>query len=90
MKIQVVNTITKAPLSNFKLQLQVKGKNSGFLTVTTDSQGYFILDEKYNGQFLATYMNGILGEWTTVSDEATLYANIKTTTTDKDKHTHST
>ena len=43
MKIQVIEGTTKKPLTNTKIQIQVKGKDSGFLTLTTDTTGKITL-----------------------------------------------
>ena len=50
MKIQLCEHTTRHPLSNRKIQLQVQGKDAGFLTVSTDHDGWFQLDDKYQGQ----------------------------------------
>lgn len=52
MKIQVVEANTNRPLANTKIQLQVKGQDSGFITLTTDSAGMMVLESKYEGQQL--------------------------------------
>jgi len=53
MKIQILDQNTKKPLANGKLQLQVRGKDSGYLSATTDANGYLTLDDKYKGQQIA-------------------------------------
>lgn len=86
MKILVLESNSKRPLANTKIQLQVKGKDSGFLTLTTDANGNLMLDNKYNGQqLLAT--NGAAspqqpqqqtqqGQWTTASEGARLFISM--------------
>lgn len=73
MRIQVVETKTQKPLTNFKVQLQVKGKDSGFLTFTTDGQGFIDIDDKYRGQQIAHYLQGkSASQWITITDNAKL------------------
>lgn len=73
MRIQVVETKTQRPLTNFKVQLQIKGKDSGFLSLTTDAQGFFELEDKYRGQQIAHYLQGKNpSQWITATDNAKL------------------
>lgn len=68
MKIQVINSKSNnQPFANKKIQLQVKGKDGGYLSVTTDGQGYFTIDDKYNGQQIACTMGG-QPQWITASE----------------------
>lgn len=78
MKIQAIDTTTKQPLTNQKLQIQVKGKDSGYLSLTTDGNGYFQLDDKYNGQQIALSFNGTIGTSITATDGAKLAIQAKT------------
>lgn len=81
MKIQAVNLSTKKPLANTKLQLQVRGKDSGYLSYTTDANGYFQLDEKYSGQQIAYFLQGSTpNQWITANDGAILTVDTNTTT----------
>lgn len=70
MKIKTIDSSTKQPTKNQRIQLQIKGKDSGYLTVTTDAQGYFTIDEKYKGQqFAIAGTTNYIG----AADGATLY-----------------
>lgn len=73
MRIQVIESSTKRPLMNTKIQLQVKGKDSGFLTFTTDATGQFILEDKYLGQQILTTNGFGGGKGITAADGATLF-----------------
>lgn len=75
MKILLLDSNTKQPLPNFKLQLQIRGKDSGYLSAMTDPQGYFQLDEKYKGQQISPQMNGSQNQWFNASDGLKLYLN---------------
>jgi len=81
MKIQTIDYKTNKPVTNYKIQLQIKGRDSGYLSTTTDSTGTFELDDKYEGQQITAITNSTPGEWTTVSDNATLKINTTTSTT---------
>ncbi len=82
MKIKTVNAASKQPLVNTKLQLQVKGKDSGFLSVMTDQRGEFQLDDKYKGQYISALIgSGTPSPGITASDGGTLTV----ATTDKSK-----
>ena len=79
MKIQVIESSSKRPLANTKVQLQVKGKDSGFLSLTTDGTGFITLDEKYNGQQITATSGASAnaspsqqGQWMTASEGARL------------------
>ena len=93
MKIKVLDAATKKPLSNLKIQLQIKGKDSGFLSLTTDQFGEFKIDEKYKGQQLSGSINGIQSQWLTANDGLTLHIDTKqraaqgTTGKEKNKET---
>ena len=73
MKILILDQGTKKPLANCKLQLQVRGKDSGFLTTTTDASGYCMLDEKFYGQQIALANGGAQSQWIQASEGAKLY-----------------
>lgn len=91
MKILILDQGTKKPLVNCKLQLQVRGKDSGFLTTTTDASGYCTLDEKFMGQQIAMANGGAQSQWIQANDGEKLYttgtikagAGRQTTTTNK-------
>lgn len=90
MKIQCLDSNTKRPLGNFTLQVQVKGKDSGYLTFTTDAKGFFELDNKYKGQQLAYLNQGMVaGPWVNANEGVMFYINGKTVT-NKDKTTTQT
>jgi hypothetical protein len=81
MKIQILDQATKKPLTNTKVQLQVRGKDSGYLTITTDAAGYATLEDKLNGQQLAVTKDGTAGTWTAATEGAKLYTTGTTTGT---------
>lgn len=74
MKIQVLEASTNRPLANTKIQLQVKGKDSGFISLTSDASGHITLDEKISGQQVAVTTGLAAGDvkWTTATDGARL------------------
>lgn len=72
MKIKMIDASTKKPLINAKIQLQVKGKDSGFLTMTTDNTGAITLDDKYDGQQITSPTSGGQTIWVTATDNAVL------------------
>lgn len=75
MKILVIGENSKGPLINTKILLQVKGKDSGFLSLTSDAKGQLELDDKYNGQQITATHGQQLTEptrWITVSEGAKL------------------
>jgi len=72
MKIKTIDASTKKPAKNLRIQLQVKGKDSGYLTLTSDMDGNIILDEKYKGQQIAVTATGGQPTWTAATDGATL------------------
>lgn len=82
---------TKKILPDIKIQLQVKGKDSGYLSSATDEMGYFELDNKYQGQQIAYYLHGTTSsEWITAQDGAVLKipsTPSTTNTTDSSKTT---
>jgi hypothetical protein len=86
MKIQIVDANTKKPLMNTKIQLQVKGKDSGFLTLTTDATGHLQLDEKYQGQQIMSPTAGSQGPWVAAAEGVILAVINKNKTTES---THS-
>lgn len=73
MKIYVLDTQTKKPLTNYKFQLQVRGADSGFLSLSTDTKGCIELDKKYLGQQIAASFAGGQGQWITAADGISLY-----------------
>lgn len=80
MKIRTLSTSTNKPLAKTQLQLQIRGKDSGYLTVTTDQNGEFSLDQKYSGQQIAS-MTGGQGAWLSATEGATLRVGATTGTT---------
>jgi len=72
MKITVIDAATKRPLAATKIQLQVRGKESGFLTLSTDQSGIITLDDKYKGYQISALFNGTQGAWVAATDGATL------------------
>lgn len=83
MKIQVINPkIGNKPIANQKLQLQVKGKDGGYLSVTTDGEGFFKLDDKYNGQQIACTQGG-QPQWITAAEGGKLNVALDVKTTVK-------
>lgn len=93
MKIQVIELNSKRPLANTKIQLQVKGKDSGFLSLTTDGSGTLTLDDKYSGQQItatnSSSASGQPGQWIPANEGARLIVALagtkqKTTTTSQD------
>jgi hypothetical protein len=80
MKIRTISTSTNKPLAKTQLQLQVRGKDSGYITVTTDQNGEFSLDQKYSGQQIAS-MTGGQGAWLTAAEGSTLRVGSTTGTT---------
>jgi hypothetical protein len=77
MKIKVIDSTTKKPVLNTKIQLQVKGKDSGYLTLTTDATGTLQLDDKYNGQQLLSTTGGQGGPAITATEGAVLLLTLK-------------
>lgn len=78
MKIKVYESNSKKPYANTKVQLQVKGKDSGFLSFMTDEYGEFYFDDKYQGQQIALLQNGIPGQWFAAKDGLTFYFSFQT------------
>lgn len=72
MKIIILDQSTKKPLANGKLQLQVRGKDSGFLTATTDANGFCMLDDKLKGQQIALATGSAQGQWVEANEGAKL------------------
>jgi hypothetical protein len=79
MKIKIIDSSTKKPLLNTKVQLQIKGTDSGFVTLTTDATGTLQLDEKYNGQQISSPFAGGQGPWVTATEGAVLLLPSKQT-----------
>ena len=84
MKIIAVDQSTKKPLVNSKVQLQIRGKDSGFLSLTTDQAGNLMLDDKYKSQQIAATNGGAQGQWITATDGATLLVALTTGATTKE------
>jgi hypothetical protein len=78
MKIKTIDASTKKPTKNLRIQLQVKGKDSGYLTVTSDMEGFVMLDEKYKGQQIAVASTGGQPTWVAATDGATLLVTTQT------------
>lgn len=80
MKIHILDIKTKKPLVNAKIQLQIRGKDSGFLTLTTDSNGIIILDDKYKNQHISYLLGTEQGQWINATDGTKLFVlSTKTT-----------
>lgn len=77
MKIKVIDTNTQKPVINTKVPLQIKGANSGFVTLTTDATGLLHLDDKYNGQQISSPVGGDLVQWVTATDGAVLLMPVR-------------
>lgn len=87
MKIQVVGTGNK-PLSHTKIPLQIRGKNSGYLSCTTDENGFFELDKKYQGQEISSLLGNLESKWLEATDGATITVDTSTPKiAEKEKHT---
>lgn len=86
MKITALD-MTNKPLVNTKLQLQIKGSQGGFLTLTTGSKGEIILDDKYKGQQLLAIFDGIQSSMITANDGGTLRIETKTKEKEKTRET---
>ncbi len=72
MKLIIIDSNTKKPVINSKIQLQIKGKDSGFITLTTDMTGKVELEEKYNGQQVSSPMSNGQGPWVTACENAVI------------------
>jgi hypothetical protein len=89
MKIQVIEANSNRPLANTKIQLQVKGKDAGFLSLTSDATGHITLDEKLSGQQICATNSVAAGsdtskaQWIAAADGArlTLASTVRTTET---------
>ncbi len=75
MKIKIIEASTKKPFVGTKVKIQIKGKNSGFLTISTDQNGEFKIDDKYQGQQLTACIHGSQTPWITISDSLTVQLN---------------
>lgn len=71
MKMKAVDSKTNQLLKHTKVQLQIKGRDSGILTLTTDANGEMTLDDKYKGQQVSSTTNG-QGQWMPVTDNLTI------------------
>ncbi len=72
MKIKIIDSSSKQPLINTKIQLQIKGANSGIITVTTDMVGMAQIDQRYEGQQITSPQGGGMGPWVTACEHAVL------------------
>lgn len=81
MKIQALDLNSKKPLANTKIQIQVRGKDSGYYSYTTDASGNFELEDQFSGQQIAGSTGAAQGQWTAASDGAKLYLTGETATT---------
>ena len=61
MRIQVIDLSTNKPLISKQIQIQVKGNNQELLTLSTDTSGFFHLDDKFRGQPITASANGAIG-----------------------------
>lgn len=75
MKIQAVDQQSHQPLKNQKLQLEVRGKDSGYLSTTTDGNGYCMIDDKYKDQQISQANRGGQSQWIKAEDGAKLPVN---------------
>ena len=82
MKIKIVDSNTKQPVTNRKIPLQIKGKDSGFLSLMTDQAGCIQLDDKYTGQQISSPAGGGQATWISATNGATLYIATKTKATE--------
>ncbi len=82
MKIKIVESVSKKPILNSKVQLQVKGKDGGFLTLITDMAGFVELEQKYSGQQISSPLGGGQGPWVTITEGAVLLLPTKVKTTE--------
>lgn len=76
MKIQALDAVNN-PLATSRVQILVKSQAGGLLTFTTDSKGFFTLDDKFKGLQIAYSLKGALGEFTTATDGALLKSSVK-------------
>lgn len=77
MKIKAIDSQTKKPVVNTKIQLQVRGKDSGFVSCMTDSTGCCQLDDKYRDQQICCA--GSTGaEWVKAAEGVTvIFSSVK-------------
>ncbi|OGT60877.1 MAG: hypothetical protein A3E85_01035 [Gammaproteobacteria bacterium RIFCSPHIGHO2_12_FULL_45_12] len=73
MKITALDSNSKKPLQNQDINLQIRGQNSGSLTVKTDKEGKFWLDDSYLGHQIASTMGcpssgGSVGQFIPATD----------------------
>lgn len=80
MKITILTASTKKPLANTQIQLQIRGKDSGFLSIKTDATGLITLDDKYLNQQITSTLGGTQGPWIAAKDGATLMVGSTTGT----------
>lgn len=73
MKIYILDIKTKKPLANTKIQLQIRGKDSGFLTLTTDAKGIIVLNDKYKNQHISYLLGTEQGQWINATDGTKLF-----------------
>lgn len=86
MKIKVIEIGTNRAVTNRPIQLQIKGKDSGFLSLTTGPDGCVTLDEKLKGQLITVTTGGTQAKWVTATEGATLLIPAG----QKEKETHHT
>ncbi len=80
MKIKVVDAATKRAITGKEIQIQIQGKDSGFLTLTTGTDGTITLENNLQGQKIAVTGTGQLA-WVTATEGATLLVPTKEKTT---------
>lgn len=73
MKIHIFDIKSKKPLANTKIQLQIRGKDSGFLTLKTDAKGIIELDNKYKNQHISYLYGTEQGQWINATDGTKLF-----------------
>ena len=77
MKIKAIDSQTKKPVVNTKIQLQVRGKDSGFVSCMTDSTGCCQIDDKYRDQQICC-AGSANAEWVKAAEGATvIFTNAK-------------
>lgn len=79
MKLKIIEAKSKKPILNSKIQLQIKGKDSGSVIVTTDAAGYISLDEKYKGQQVSSPFGTSIAPWVTACEGAVILLPTKST-----------
>ncbi len=82
MKVKIIDAATKKPILDSKVQLQIKGKDAGFITLATDMTGAIELDEKYAGQQISSPLGAGQGPWVTITEGAVLLLPTKAKSTE--------